>query len=90
MPVEAKAEFIRRLVAAGLPVVEATTFVHPRWVPQLADAAELVELAGSTRRPSALPVLVPNERGLDRALELGLRAHRDLRQRHRDVRADAT
>ena len=42
VPVEAKAEFIRRLLAAGLPVVEATSFVHPKWVPQLADAAELM------------------------------------------------
>ena len=44
VPVEAKAEFIQRLLAAGLPVVEATSFVHPKWVPQLADAGELMEL----------------------------------------------
>ncbi len=43
VPVEAKAEFIQRLLAAGLPVVEATSFVHPKWVPQLADAGELME-----------------------------------------------
>jgi hydroxymethylglutaryl-CoA lyase len=71
VPTEVKAEFIRRLVAAGLPVVEATSFVHPRWVPQLADAGELMELLGDVGRD--LPVLVPNERGLDRALELGCR-----------------
>ncbi len=71
VPVEAKAEFVRRLVAAGLPIVEATSFVHPTWVPQLADAAELMALLGEAGRD--LPVLVPNERGLDRALELGLR-----------------
>jgi hydroxymethylglutaryl-CoA lyase len=41
VPVADKAAFIRRLLAAGLPVVEATSFVHPKWVPQLADAAEL-------------------------------------------------
>ncbi|MET3961811.1 hydroxymethylglutaryl-CoA lyase [Marmoricola sp. OAE513] len=70
VPVEAKAEFIGRLLAAGLPVVEATSFVHPRWVPQLADAGDLMELLGEDGRH--LPVLVPNERGLDRALELGL------------------
>lgn len=69
VPLEAKVEFIRRLVAAGLPVVEATSFVHPKWVPQLADAAELVERLGADGRRH--PVLVPNERGLDRALELG-------------------
>src|SRR3954467_10736852 len=71
VPVEAKAEFIQRLLAAGLPVVEATSFVHPKWVPQLADAGELLERLGETGRE--LPVLVPNERGLDRALELGVR-----------------
>ena len=69
VPLPAKAEFIRRLVEAGLPVVEATSFVHPTWVPQLADAAELMELLGEEGR--RMPVLVPNERGLDRALELG-------------------
>lgn len=68
--VEDKAEFIGRLLAAGLPIVEATSFVHPKWVPQLADAADLMEMLGEDGRH--LPVLVPNERGLDRALELGL------------------
>ena len=70
VPVDVKVELIQRLVAAGLPIVEATSFVHPRWVPQLADAADVVDrldLAGSV----PLPVLVPNERGLDRALEAG-------------------
>ncbi len=71
VPTEVKAEFIRRLLAAGLPVVEATSFVHPKWVPQLADAAELMGLLGEAGRD--LPVLVPNDRGLDRALELGCR-----------------
>ncbi len=70
VPLEVKVEFIERLVAAGLPIVEATSFVHPKWVPQLADAADLVArlvLDG----PVPLPVLVPNERGLDRALDAG-------------------
>ena len=71
VPTETKAEFVRRLLAAGLPVVEATSFVHPRWVPQLADAEELMAMLGERGRE--LPVLVPNERGLDRALELGCR-----------------
>jgi hydroxymethylglutaryl-CoA lyase len=70
VPVQVKAEFVRRLVAAGLPIVEATSFVHPTGVPQLADAAELMADLGEEGRH--LPVLVPNERGLDRALELGL------------------
>jgi hydroxymethylglutaryl-CoA lyase len=74
-----KAEFVRRLLGAGLPVVEATSFVHPRWVPQLADAEDLMTrlLEGGPGPhgldPRKLPVLVPNERGLDRALQLGLR-----------------
>ncbi len=71
VPAAVKVEFIRRLVAAGLPIVEATSFVHPKWVPQLADAAEVMTTLGDEGRD--LPVLVPNERGLDRALELGLK-----------------
>ncbi len=71
VPTETKAAFIRRLVAAGLPIVEATSFVHPRWVPQLADAGQLLRLLEDEGHE--LPVLVPNERGLDRALELGCR-----------------
>jgi hydroxymethylglutaryl-CoA lyase len=66
-----KAEFVRRLLAAGLPVVEATSFVHPKWVPQLADAEYLMKELGEVGKDC--PVLVPNERGLDRALELGVR-----------------
>ncbi|MFE6647967.1 hydroxymethylglutaryl-CoA lyase [Nocardioides sp. NPDC057772] len=70
-----KADLITRLLDAGLSPVEATSFVHPKWVPQLADAKqlmeELVDRLGDRARE--LPVLVPNEKGLDRALELGLR-----------------
>jgi hydroxymethylglutaryl-CoA lyase len=69
VPTEVKAEFIHRLLDAGSAIVEATSFVHPQWVPQLADAADLMQRLS---RPE-LPVLVPNERGLDRALELGCR-----------------
>jgi hydroxymethylglutaryl-CoA lyase len=71
VPTETKAEFIRRLVEAGLPVVESTSFVHPKWVPQLADAGDLLDLLGEPGRD--MPVLVPNERGLDRAVEKGVR-----------------
>ncbi|GGP58366.1 hydroxymethylglutaryl-CoA lyase [Streptomyces sp. L500] len=71
VPTEVKAEFIRRLAAAGLDTVEATSFVHPKWVPQLADAEELLPLLDGV--PARLPVLVPNRRGLDRALALGAR-----------------
>jgi hydroxymethylglutaryl-CoA lyase len=68
--VEIKAELIKRLCDAGLPVVEATSFVHPRWVPQLADAEELLTRIEHVER---MPVLVPNERGLERALAAGVR-----------------
>ena len=71
VPARVKAEFITRLAGAGLTVIEATSFVSPRWVPQLADAAEL--LAALPRLPGVrLPVLVPNERGLDRARAAGV------------------
>ncbi|MDG4858094.1 hydroxymethylglutaryl-CoA lyase [Streptomyces sp. T-3] len=72
VPTEVKAEFIHRLAAAGLTTIEATSFVHPKWVPQLADAAQLFPML-ERLEGVALPVLVPNERGLDRALELGAR-----------------
>ena len=74
VPTEVKAEFVRRLVAAGLETVETTSFVSPRWVPQLADAAELLDDLGEVGRGPLRPVLVPNERGLDRALESGVGA----------------
>ncbi|MGR4878945.1 hydroxymethylglutaryl-CoA lyase [Streptomyces sp. LARHCF249] len=69
VPTQVKAEFVHRLAAAGLTTIEATSFVHPKWVPQLADAEQLFPLLGDV--DAALPVLVPNERGLDRALALG-------------------
>ncbi|NEA39959.1 hydroxymethylglutaryl-CoA lyase [Streptomyces sp. SID11385] len=72
VPVGVKAEFVHRLAAAGLTTVEATSFVHPKWVPQLADAEELFpRLADLRERGVRLPVLVPNARGLERALALG-------------------
>ncbi|MEU5835282.1 hydroxymethylglutaryl-CoA lyase [Streptomyces diacarni] len=85
VPTEVKAEFVRRLAASGLTTIEATSFVHPRWVPQLADSEELYPRltgpgAGDAAGPDAgvldgvrLPVLVPNARGLERALALGAR-----------------
>ncbi|WP_407565076.1 hydroxymethylglutaryl-CoA lyase [Streptomyces sp. 184] len=76
VPTDVKAEFVHRLAAAGLTTVEATSFVHPKWVPQLADAEDLYpRLAGLTGPESGvrLPVLVPNIRGLDRATALGAR-----------------
>ncbi|MFD8804824.1 hydroxymethylglutaryl-CoA lyase [Streptomyces sp. NPDC059597] len=71
VPTAVKAEFVRRLADAGLTTIEATSFVHPKWVPQLADAEELFPLVSDL--DADLPVLVPNQRGLDRALALGAR-----------------
>lgn len=70
VPTELKITFIRDLLAAGLSPVEATSFVSPRWVPQLADAADVL---GSLDDLTQHPVLVPNLRGLDRAVDAGAR-----------------
>lgn len=70
LPTERKLELITRLADAGQTVIEATSFVSPKAVPQLADAEEV--LRRLPRRPGVrYPVLVPNERGLERALESG-------------------
>ena len=70
VPVHVKLELIDRLGAAGLGIIEATSFVSPRWVPQLADADEL--MAALQRRPGVrYPVLVPNQRGFERAMAAG-------------------
>jgi hydroxymethylglutaryl-CoA lyase len=71
VPVDVKAEFIGRLADAGLKAIEATSFVHPRWVPQLADAERLFDVLPRAEGVR-YPVLVPNERGLDRALARGV------------------
>jgi hydroxymethylglutaryl-CoA lyase len=72
VPVATKAEFIDRLVGAGLRTVEATSFVSPKWVPQLGDAEALFPLLP---RPDGVryPVLVPNLAGLERARKAGAR-----------------
>lgn len=72
VPTATKIALIDRLSACGFPVVEATSFVSPKWIPQLADAAEV--LAGITPCEGVMyPVLVPNEKGLERALASGVR-----------------
>ena len=66
IPTEAKADLINRLVAAGVRSIEATSFVSPRAVPQMADAAEV--MARIERRPGVrVTALVPNARGAERA-----------------------
>ncbi len=72
VPVFVKQELLRRLGRTGLQVIEATSFVHPDWVPQLADAEEV--MTGLKRRDGVMyPVLVPNQRGMERALAAGAR-----------------
>ena len=70
---ETKIALIDALSDAGLPVIEATSFVNPRAVPQLSDADEVMKRI--RRRPGVrYPVLIPNERGFDRAIESGVDA----------------
>jgi hydroxymethylglutaryl-CoA lyase len=70
VPTAIKIELIDRLTDAGLPVVEATAFVSPKWVPQMADNTEV--MAGIRRKKGVdYPVLVPNRKGLDAAIAAG-------------------
>ncbi|CAG0975905.1 hydroxymethylglutaryl-CoA lyase [Rhodocyclaceae bacterium] len=70
VPTDTKVELIRRLGEAGLKSIEATAFVSPKWVPQMADNAEV--MAKIARLPGvAYPVLVPNEKGLEAAIAAG-------------------
>src|SRR5215203_1563833 len=67
VPAAVKIELIDRLTEAGLPVVEATAFVSPKWVPQMADNAEV--MAGIRRKPGVrYSVLTPNMKGFEAAL----------------------
>ncbi len=70
IPTDVKVGFIDRLSAAGLPVIEATSFVHPAAVPQLADADQVLP-AIARRSGVRYPVLVPNMRGMERAIAAG-------------------
>jgi hydroxymethylglutaryl-CoA lyase len=73
VPTAQKIQFIQMLAEAGLPIVEATSFVSPRAIPQLSDASEV--MAGLTRLPGThYPVLVPNLKGMERALAAGVRS----------------
>ena len=66
-----KIAFVDRLTAAGLPVIEVSAFVSPKWVPQMADAGDV--FAGITRRPGTrYAALVPNAKGLERAIAAGV------------------
>ena len=70
VPTDVKIEFIDLLTRTGLPVIEATSFVSPKWVPQMADNAMV--MAGIQRRVGvSYPVLTPNLKGLDAAVAAG-------------------
>ncbi|HYI15605.1 MAG TPA: hydroxymethylglutaryl-CoA lyase [Thermomicrobiales bacterium] len=73
IPTDAKVTFVNALADAGLTWIETTSFVNPKAVPQLADATEVMQAID--RRPGVrYPVLVPNERGMERALAAGIDA----------------
>ncbi len=70
VPTEIKIELINRLADAGVSVIEATSFVSPKWVPQMGDNSAV--MAGITRHPAAVyPVLTPNLQGFDSAVQAG-------------------
>jgi isopropylmalate/homocitrate/citramalate synthase len=68
---ETKIELIERLAQAGLPVIEAGAFVSPKWVPQMADSEEVLRRL-RRRAGVSYPVLVPNMKGLERAMAVGV------------------
>jgi hydroxymethylglutaryl-CoA lyase len=71
VPTATKIELVNRLADAGLPAVEAGAFVSPKWVPQMADSAEV--LKGIRRKPGvSYPVLVPNMKGFESAVAAGV------------------
>ena len=70
VPTKVKLELIERLAEAGLPAVEATAFVSPKWIPQMADHTEVLE--GIRRKPGvSYPVLTPNLKGFEAARAAG-------------------
>jgi len=84
VPTVEKADLVRALIATGVPEIELTSFVSPKWIPQLGDAAELLEmLAGNLPESTTFSALVPNMQGMDRLLEtnekaLGAAGHRAI------------
>lgn len=72
LPTDVKTQFIDKLSTTGLRVIEATSFVSPRWVPQMADGKEVFK---KIQKPNyfSYPVLVPNIQGLRTALEVGVK-----------------
>ena len=74
VPTNTKIELIKRLAKTGLSVIESTSFVSPKWIPQLADGPQVLSGIQSLIRGSngiQFPVLVPNEKGLEFAIRNG-------------------
>ncbi|MCH8883009.1 MAG: hydroxymethylglutaryl-CoA lyase [SAR324 cluster bacterium] len=72
VPTERKAEFIRRLAATGLPHIEITSFVHPKWIPALSDGIEIGSLFSDMGKTHT-SALVPNMKGLEGAVQAGMK-----------------
>jgi hydroxymethylglutaryl-CoA lyase len=73
VPLGGKLRLIEALVAAGLQRIEVTSFVSPKWIPQLADADEVARQVQTVKRPGvSFSALVPNAKGLDRARGIGV------------------
>lgn len=70
VPTAVKVELIKLLVSSGLPVVEATSFVSPKWVPQLADAKDVMKAIQNVEG-ARFPVLTPNLKGFEAAVAAG-------------------
>lgn len=72
LPAQVKIDFINQLSETGLPVIEVTSFVSPKWIPQLADHSEVYQ--GIQKKPNvSYPVLVPNLKGLEDAIAAGVK-----------------
>ncbi len=72
IPTATKVAFIEKLAEAGLSIIEVSSFVHPKWVPQLADASDVLN-ALKKKTGVRYPVLVPNMKGMERAIEAGVK-----------------
>ncbi|MBI3428562.1 MAG: hypothetical protein HY050_00585 [Actinobacteria bacterium] len=72
LPTAVKAELIKRLVGTGIPAIEVASFVRPDLVPALADAEELLAELAPLLAAHRMSALVPNQRGLDRAMQAGV------------------
>ncbi|VVT57287.1 uncharacterized protein SAPINGB_P005643 [Magnusiomyces paraingens] len=74
VPTSVKLELIDRLTKANIPSIEITSFVSPKWVPQMADAKDILRFVSSKYEGNgtSYPILIPNTKGLERALETGI------------------